>query len=62
MMNWGKVNLNDLREHSLANRDKLKAYETIIEKWQDVERNYALMQLNETVLTTMVQITHQGSS
>ena len=34
----------------------LKVYETIVQNWTNVERNYALMQLTDTVLTTVAQL------
>ena len=56
MLCGGKVELNDLKDHAVASRGKLKVYDTILEEWNIVERNYALMQLTDTALTTMAQL------
>jgi DNA polymerase-1 len=56
MLAGDHVELNALKEHSIANSGKLKVYDTVVENWQDVERNYALMQLNETALTSAAQL------
>ena len=56
MLNDGPIQLNVLKDHAVASRGKLKVYDTIIEHWSDVERNYALMQLTDTALTTIAQL------
>lgn len=56
MLGRDRVELNALKEYSIANSSKLKVYDTIIANWQDVERNYALMQLTDTALTTVAQL------
>jgi hypothetical protein len=45
-----------LKDHAVASRGKLKVYDTIIDNWSIVERNYALMQLKDTQLTTIAQL------
>ena len=52
----GPIQLNILKDHAVASRGHLKVYDTIIEHWSEVERNYALMQLTETSLTTIAQL------
>lgn len=56
MLAEGKVELKALYDHSVANSGKLKVYDTTVESWQDVERNYALMQLTDTALSTIAQL------
>ena len=57
MLGDGPIRLNVLKDHSDANKGgRYKVYDTIIEHWSDVERNYALMQLTETSLTTIAQL------
>lgn len=56
LLSGGRVPLNVLRDYAQSNRGKLKVYDTLLENWSDVERNYALMQLSETVLTTVAQL------
>jgi 5'-3' exonuclease len=56
MLSGVRVELDDLRKISIENDGKLKIYNTIVENWQDVERNYALMQLTDTALTTAAQL------
>ena len=56
MLADNKVELSVLKEYATANVGKLKVYDTIVENWSDVERNYALMQLTDTALTTMSQL------
>jgi len=56
MLGNGPIELKTLNDHAVANMGKLKVYETIVDKWNDVERNYALMQLTDTALTTMAQL------
>jgi len=56
MLGDGPIYLNVLKDHAVASRGKLKVYDTIIERWNDVERNYALMQLTDTALTTIAQL------
>ena len=59
MLDGGPIQLNVLKDHAVASRSKLKVYDTIIERWSDVERNYALMQLTDTALTIIAQL-HVG--
>lgn len=56
MLAGSRIELNAIKDHSILNDGKLKVYETIIANWQDVERNYALMQLTDTALTTVAQL------
>jgi len=56
MLTGDRVELAQLKEYATQNAGKLKVYDTIIENWNDVERNYALMQLTDTALTTMAQL------
>jgi 5'-3' exonuclease len=56
MLSGDKVELKVLHDSSVENSGKLKVYETIVQNWTDVERNYALMQLTDTALTTMAQL------
>jgi DNA polymerase-1 len=56
MLGGNKVNLDALRVISEENNGKLKIYDAIVQNWHDVERNYALMQLTDTALTTMAQL------
>jgi len=56
MLSGTKVELVQLKEYAIQNAGKLKVYDTIVENWNDVERNYALMQLTDTALTTMAQL------
>lgn len=56
MLSGDKVELSVLKDYATDNSGKLKVYDTIIENWSDVERNYALMQLSDTALTTMSQL------
>lgn len=56
MLGGGPIELKTLNDHSVANSGKLKVYDTIVEHWNDVERNYELMQLTNTALTTASQL------
>ena len=56
MLSGDKVELKVLHDSSVENSGKLKVYETIVQNWTDVERNYALSQLNDTALTTITQL------
>ena len=56
MLGGASMDIEDLYVTASANIGKLKVYETIVEYWHDVERNYALMQLTDTALTTMAQL------
>lgn len=56
MLTGDRIELAQIKEYATQNKGKLKVYETILENWNDVERNYALMQLNDTVLTTAAQL------
>ena len=56
MLGGASMDIGDLYVTSVANSGKLKVYDTIVKSWQDVERNYALMQLTDTALTTMAQL------
>jgi len=51
-----KVDLIAIKENAQSNIGKLKVYNTIVEHWSDVERNYAIMQLSDTFLTTISQL------
>lgn len=50
------IELKSLYDHSIASGDRLKVYTNIVQNWSDVERNYALMQLSDTALTTITQL------
>lgn len=56
MLSGEKVGLQTLKDYAIENSGKLKVYDTIVEHWSDVERNYALMQLTDTALTTVSQL------
>ena len=56
MLAGGKIDLADIQASALMNSAKLKVCDTIVDNWKDVERNYALMQLTETALTTVAQL------
>lgn len=56
MLGGDKVDIKVLYDHSVANSGKLKVYDTTVESWQDVERNYELMQLSDTALSTIAQL------
>jgi DNA polymerase-1 len=51
-----KLCLDDLYSYAEAHRDDLKIYERLLDNKQDVERNYALMQLFDTQLQTFAQL------
>jgi 5'-3' exonuclease len=48
--------VNDILEHTELNKDKYKVYQTILENKNIVERNYQLMQLNDTIIATFAQL------
>lgn len=50
------VDLKQIYDYSVAHRGDLKVYERTISDWTVVERNYALMQLTESLLTTSAQL------
>jgi 5'-3' exonuclease len=50
------TNLKQIYEYCESRIGDLKVYQTIISNWSIVERNYALMQLTESVLTTSAQL------
>lgn len=52
----GKAELKSLYDYSVANKGKLKVYDNIVENWSVVERNFELMQLTNTQLTTGDQL------
>ncbi len=56
MLSGERIELLVLKEHSISNSGKLKVYDTIVQNWSDVERNYAIIQLNDTFLTTFAQL------
>ena len=56
MLAGERVELSAIKDYAIANSGKLKVYDTIVENWSDVERNYDLMQLTDTALTTMAQL------
>ena len=56
MLAGPRIELSAIKDSAIENSGKLKVYETIVESWQDVERNYALMQLTDTALTTVAQL------
>ncbi len=56
MLAGERIELSVIKDYAIANRGKLKVYDTIVENWSDVERNYALMQLTDTALTTVAQL------
>jgi 5'-3' exonuclease len=56
MLGGDGVDLKVLHDHSVESGNKLKVYDAIVQNWTDVERNYALMQLTDTALTTMAQL------
>lgn len=56
MLAGDKIEMSLIKEYAVANSGKLKVYDAIVENWSDVERNYALMQLSDTALTTVAQL------
>lgn len=48
--------VNDILEHSELNKGKYKVYQTILDNRNIVERNYQLMQLNDTIIATFAQL------
>jgi 5'-3' exonuclease len=56
MLAGDRVELTVLKDYAIEYSGKLKVYDTIVKDWQDVERNYELMQLTNTALTTMAQL------
>jgi DNA polymerase-1 len=52
----GPIDLMRLKDYAVANKGKLKVHDTVLDNWSDVERNFALMQLSETALTTISQL------
>jgi 5'-3' exonuclease len=56
MLSGPRIELSAIKDLATENSGKLKVYDTIVESWQDVERNYALMQLTDTALTTIAQL------
>lgn len=51
-----KSNLQEIYNHALSNKGKLKVYDNIVDNWNDVQRNYELMQLIETQVQTFAQL------
>jgi len=51
-----KVELSEIYNYSDANKGKLKVYQTILDSKSEVERNYSLMQLEDTQLQTYAQL------
>jgi DNA polymerase I len=49
-------NIEDIFTYSNVNKGKLKVYETILENKQLVERNYQLMQLQDSLIATFAQL------
>jgi DNA polymerase-1 len=56
MLAGDRIELSVIKDYAAQNSGKLKVYDTIVQNWSDVERNYALMQLTDTALTTMAQL------
>ena len=57
----GKATIEQIREHGNRNRGSLKVYDTLLDNWSDFERNYALMQLTDTYLNTISQLSIKES-
>lgn len=51
-----KYTVDDLIRHSEANMGKLKVYQNVLDNKSILHRNYELMQLSETSLTTLNQL------
>ena len=51
-----QVSLKHLYDYSVAHRGDLKVYENILSNWDVVERNYALMQLTDSLVQTFAQL------
>jgi DNA polymerase-1 len=51
-----KIELNELYSYSDSKKGKLKVYENILDSKNDIERNYSLMQLQDTQLQTFAQL------
>ncbi len=51
-----KHTVDEIFVHAEANKNKFKVYNTILENKNIVTRNYDLMQLNETIITTFAQL------
>lgn len=55
-LNGGKATLDQIRGYGNDHKDDLKVYTTLLDNWDDFERNYALMQLTETYIQTIGQL------
>lgn len=55
-LNGGKTTLDVIKSYADANKRGLKVYTTLLDNWNDFERNYALMQLTESYLQTIGQL------
>jgi len=56
-----KSPISQIREYGIKNRGSLKVYDTLLDNWSDFERNYALMQLTDTYLNTISQLSIKES-
>lgn len=51
-----RATLDNIKQHGINCRGKLKIYDNILDNWGDIERNYALMQLSESYIQTIGQL------
>jgi 5'-3' exonuclease len=51
-----KATLDKIQQYATDHRGDLKVYDNVLNNWDIVVRNYELMQLTETQLTTMAQL------
>src|ERR1035437_724552 len=55
-LDGGRTTLELIREHGNKNKGSLKVYDTLLDNWDDFERNYALMQLTDSYIQTVGQL------
>ena len=56
LLSAGPTNLNQIKEYCQKNKGGLKVYSTILDNWDIVERNYLLIQLTDTYVNTISQL------
>ena len=61
LLSAGPTDLNQIRDHCERNKEGLKVYSTILDNWDIVERNYSLMQLTDTYINTISQLSIKES-
>lgn len=55
-LSGGKSSLDVIKQYGNDHKDDLKVYTTLLDNWDDFERNYALMQLTDTYIQTIGQL------